>query len=484
MQDPYADSGYKNTSPNNPTRYAASYLFGYTRGENSVFYKALKEGITTGPTEYFGDTDYIGRLESTSKLAESNSNYLQKGWASIASGTDPAKIKKQYLTWDNFLFNIKPKNPDKKTLDDFRTILKPEDGYTFLSISPDYTTKNIESRLNLGKRSGGPGASGILTSYTEGKKDTFGNFLGPVDAINATAIYRSEINNLLPSDLINDIIPFRISIMDNNEPDKFFHIHLRAFIDDFSDGYKANWKKIEYMGRGEKFLKYGGFDRDISFSFTVAAQSKEELVPIYRKLNFLASSLSPFYSGKGYMGGNIAHVTLGDYLKNQPGVIESMEITVDKESPWEIAIDTAGNPLEDMPELPFIVKVSVKFTPIHNFRPQIQDLSFFGVAGDPNIKYGNQRYISTIAAAYNPLYYPISGSSFDPNNSAAPIDQQEFWTNLPEDQRNPFETLVEDDSTFYFNSQQSAQPGILQPPPTATPFSENVLFPQPSSPLQ
>jgi len=501
-RDPYGDPkskvNYGNTSPNNSISYAASSIYGYGQNENSVFYKALNRGIAT-PTEYFGDTDYLSRLEDTSYLVEGNSNYLQKGWASIASGTDPTEIKlnpsgipissKQYSTWDEFFFSIQPKNLEKKTLEDFRTRLKTQEGYTFLSLSPDYTTKNIETRLNLGKRSGGPGVSGRRIDYTIGKRDAFGNFLGPVDTINAFPIYRSKIDEQPSSDLINDIIPFKISILDNNDPNKLFHVHLRAFIDDFSDGYKASWKKIEYMGRGEKFFKYSGFDRDISFGFTVAAQSKEELIPIYKKLNFLASSLSPFYTDNGYMAGNISYITLGDYLINQPGIIESMNIDVEKESPWEIGIGIDGNRDPNAPRLPFIVKVKMKFTPIHSFRPEIQNIT--GMQTYSNItedtiypdssKFGTQRYISTIPSD-NPLYNKVSRTD-SPIADSSPIDQQEFWINLPEDQRNPFEILVGDESTFYYNTMQPSQPGIIQSPPTQTPFPENVIFPQPPNPV-
>ena len=68
------------------------------------------------------------------------------------------------------------------------------------------------------------------------------------------------------------------------------------------------------MGRAEKLYKYGGFDRDVSVSFTVVAQSKEELIPMYKKLNFLASSLSPTYTKSGYMAGNLSQMTIGGYL--------------------------------------------------------------------------------------------------------------------------------------------------------------------------
>ena len=64
---------------------------------------------------------------------------------------------------------------------------------------------------------------------------------------------------------------------------KKHYIHFRAIIDNMSDNYSAEWNDIKYMGRGEKFFKYEGFDRTISLGWTVAAQSKQELISYVSK---------------------------------------------------------------------------------------------------------------------------------------------------------------------------------------------------------
>jgi hypothetical protein len=426
MQDPYADSGYLNYGPGRPNIFSPNrmYNIGPDENGNSIF---IKSGYTVG--DYFGDPDYISKLSISSKLLEDNSLTLQPWDIKIAYSTDPTPVSlvngspissKKYSTWANFNFRIQPRTTGYETQEDFRKRLKPEseEGYTFLSISPSYIDKNIERRLGLGRKSGGPGAPGKRTDYSKGKLGPFNTYLGPLDTINALPIYRSDLSTQPSEDLINDIIPFKISILDNKDVSQFFHLHFRAFIDDFSDSYQSNWKKIEYMGRGEKFYKYGGFDRDLNIGFTVAAQSKEELIPIYRKLNFLVSTLAPFYTGNGYMAGNIAYITMGDYLTNQSGIINSISVDIDKESPWEIGIDTDGNRDPKIPRLPFMVKVKMKFTPIHQFRPEINQ---FGTTIDPKTLdidnmypdnrglFGNQRYISNIgkkegSKETNPLY--------------------------------------------------------------------------------
>ena len=151
------------------------------------------------------------------------------------------------------------------------------------------------------------------------------------------------------------------------------------------------------MGRGEKFYKYGGFERKMSLAFTVVAQSKDELNVMYDKLNFLASSLAPEYLDSltsGYMCGNMAYITLGDYINDQPGIITSLTFDIPEESPWEISREN------DLRQLPHMIKVNINFTPIHKFRPTKQtwanDFTQQG-EGKPNSTVladpGNQRYI-------------------------------------------------------------------------------------------
>ena len=104
-------------------------------------------------------------------------------------------------------------------------------------------------------------------------------------------------------------------------------------------------------GRGENFYKYGGFDRSISLSWTVMAQSREELLPMYRKLNYLASTLAPDYTKAGYMAGNLVTLTVGGYLHELTGIITGLNYSVPQESPWEINIGDQNNK-GDLKELP------------------------------------------------------------------------------------------------------------------------------------
>lgn len=172
-------------------------------------------------------------------------------------------------------------------------------------------------------------------------------------------------------------------------------VHFRAFLTNFADNHGATWNGQRYMGRGEEFFTYQGFNRDVSFQFKVVAQSKQEMLPLWQKLNYLASSLYPDYSNQGFMRGNLHKLTIGEYFYRTPGILKSMNISVDDNYPWEIKYsepETArsfettdftntttqgskdfinSNSDADMMELPQVLNVSCTFTPILNELPSL-----------------------------------------------------------------------------------------------------------------
>ena len=235
--------------------------------------------------------------------------------------------------------------------------------------APDYSVggrTNLEARVNLNN----PAAPGRnLTSYTAGTG------VNTYDKINAFPIYRSEI---IPTDYapkVNDLVKFRIAAIDNDNPLVNEYIHFRAFLGTVTDNYNADWDSVQYMGRGDKLYSYKGFGRSINLSWTIAAQSKKELIPMYQKLNFLASNLAPDYNSSGYMRGPLVNLTVGGYLYEVPGFITAMTLEMSEEYPWEVGIGLDGLGGEDrsVKELSQIIRVSgFNFTPIHRFIPRKQ----------------------------------------------------------------------------------------------------------------
>jgi hypothetical protein len=258
------------------------------------------------------------------------------------------------------------------------------------TFSSDYKTKNFETRVNLGN----PGLkSRDRSDYrnTDNSLSPTNPEKGALDKINAYPIYKSSGVDVskTQSGVLNDFVKFRIGIIQNDNPTQKVFIHFRALIDSFSDTYRSEWNSDRFMGRGENFYRYGGFDRSVSLSWTVAAQSKAELIPQYQKLNYLASTLAPDFSSTGYMRGNLVTLTIGGYLYEQPGILTNMTLDVPQESPWEIGLDSSA-----VKEMPHYVKVTgVNFIPIHEFVPRTQQNKYNGTDGWVS-SYGRERYIA------------------------------------------------------------------------------------------
>ena len=278
--------------------------------------------------------------------------------------------------------------------------------YNNISKTLSYRTQNIEKRVNLGS----PGKRGNKSSYVIGKRDENGKVIGPTDKLNALPLYKSE--GVLSNEITNDLVKFRIGVIDNDDPSKKTYIHFRAFIQGMNDSYSSKWSGTQFVGRGEELYRYGGFSRSISLSWTVVAQSKQELIPMYQKLNYLASTMAPDYSTKGYMRGNLVSLTIGGWLFEQVGFIEGISYDIPDDSPWEIAIgdgvDNSGSFNDSsVKEMPHRIEVSgFKFTPIQSFVPATQQNTYAGQ--DPNNpnqavyegvdgnfvqSYGKERYI-------------------------------------------------------------------------------------------
>ena len=291
-----------------------------------------------------------------------------------------------------------------------------------LTNAPNYILQNIETRVNLGDPGNRNGKN--LNSYVSGAFDA-GSPYGAAsqnsyDKINSLPIYStSTTTNINPDNVANDLVKFRIGVINNDSPSQKTYIHFRAFLNQISDAYTAEWNSTKYIGRGENFYNYTGFDRKFSLSWTVAAQSKVELIPMYKKLNYLASVCAPDYSANGYMRGNIVTLTVGGYLYEQPGIITGFNYEMNEDiSTWEIGItDNTDKSDDTVKELPHLIKVTgFNFIPIHNFVPRLQQVQYGGLdTNSPHIdnnQYGSERFIALSANSdsnksnYGNIYRP------------------------------------------------------------------------------
>ena len=227
------------------------------------------------------------------------------------------------------------------------------------SYSFDYNSPTIrrEKRVNLGDQ--GKISFDRSTYGNSSDKDTH-------DTINSLDIQDNE--QAAGNDKGRDFAKFYFEII---TPDKKQFLHFRAFIDSIDDSYNADWQGFKYVGRADSFYTYGGFERDINISFKIAAATRSEMKPLYRKMVLLASSTAPTYGGQGFMRGTLARLTVGSYFTQLPGVITSVKYSLIQDMPWELSMQSPEQGGDsDVQELPMGLQCSVSYKVIHDFAPQ------------------------------------------------------------------------------------------------------------------
>jgi len=171
-------------------------------------------------------------------------------------------------------------------------------------------------------------------------------------------------------------------------------IAFRATFDNIQDTHSPKWNAIKYMGRGDPLYTYDGYERSISFGFTVHIGSRDEMKASWRKLNYLASWTAPEYTSAGLIRGPVVRLNIGHLYRKMPGFISSLSYTFDNAGGvWETANlsqdknlkvksapnDANPNVLLSSPgvlQLPKTVQVSVGFTPFGVYRPEYNGVMY------------------------------------------------------------------------------------------------------------
>lgn len=190
-------------------------------------------------------------------------------------------------------------------------------------------------------------------------------YLTSVDQINSSDIRQTDFFN------DKDIIPFEFQIFDPSNGGQADYVYFRAYLNNLGDNYTGTWNTTKYVGRAENLYNYQGFDRSVTFSFKIAAHTREELRPLYRKLNYLIGTTAPSYNeNQTFMRGVYAKVTIGDYLVAVPGFFENISIDWSTLYPWEIGVNLAEQP-SPVPRVPHVLDVNMTYKPVHNFNPSL-----------------------------------------------------------------------------------------------------------------
>lgn len=145
----------------------------------------------------------------------------------------------------------------------------------------------------------------------------------------------------------DDLIAFYFYDMVNER-----HIPFRASITGINDSFQAEWTNYEYIGRADKLYNYKGFTRSLSFSFKVIANSIKELLPMWKRINYLCGLTMPADYTSVQSQNNLSQnqfivspfvlLTVGDMYKEQPIIINRVGLVIPDGASWETLNETYG----------------------------------------------------------------------------------------------------------------------------------------------
>lgn len=161
----------------------------------------------------------------------------------------------------------------------------------------------------------------------------------------------------------NQLYKFSLAMLNADNPSSKY-IYWNAYVNNFSDQISSEFATYKFVGQGYNNYRYSGMTRTINTQFKIVADNPSELLPIYNKLNNVVGNMAPNYNEAGYLRGNFFRLTFGDYLRNVPGIINSLSIAPMFEVGFEIARKADGTLDPDMKQLPKGLDVSLQFTPI------------------------------------------------------------------------------------------------------------------------
>lgn len=125
------------------------------------------------------------------------------------------------------------------------------------------------------------------------------------------------------------------------------YIPFRASIKGLSEIGNATWEELPFIGRADRVYSYGGFNRNANFTIQIVISSIAELVPTWQRINYMHTAIKPsnYTSAELVLSGNkvtdrfmippMFMLTLGDFYREQPILIQSVTVTVPDDASWE-----------------------------------------------------------------------------------------------------------------------------------------------------
>lgn len=174
-----------------------------------------------------------------------------------------------------------------------------------------------------------------------------------------------EYNKLLPIKGKRGTVPNELLMQTQADQSKdliFFYffdlinklyIPFRATLKQISDQHTPDLDTIPYLGRADRLYLYRGFTRDVGLSFEVYANSVTEMIPMWKRINYLVGLTRPAkYTGRAvttgiekgikttgkessFMYPPMITMRIGDLFVDQPCMISNCSVTIPQETNWE-----------------------------------------------------------------------------------------------------------------------------------------------------
>jgi hypothetical protein len=320
--------------------------------------------------------------------------------ASLHNSQTITRVKPGYPSspinaYSTIAYNRIPNRSDSRKYGDFRQKLEG-DTQTLKSLGvildspnkPSYYDKyNREAKYGWGDHGAVGADRSKPNTYAQPSSKFDGKSRGPLvpdanfrgDKINAIDIHSvsNQVWGPYPFD-VQDFIWFYFEDADQGKNMMPFRCTLKGMTDNFS----PTWDRINILGRPDGAYLYTAFEREISFTFTVAATSRSEMIPLWRKLNYLASYTMPDYNGNR-PSGPFMRISIGHMFRRTPGFITSLSYSIPDDASWDIAEDYLNNEFYQQPtsgqadnlepkKLPMVVEVSCGFKIVGDYRPEMK----------------------------------------------------------------------------------------------------------------
>ena len=217
------------------------------------------------------------------------------------------------------------------------------------------------------------------------------SFQGPIKGgLRSKNVNRANIQSI-ESDIgiDRDLVPFRFydAYNDNN-------ITFSAILSGITDTITPEYSDERYIGRPDSVYVYQGVTRALSFTFDVYPQTRQEMRPLWSKINYLVSLCYPnfeslqapgatsfgqagrseksgIYSPPQTMVSPIVELTIGDMYRNTPGFLSGVTMTVQDGTTWEFEDGVVNEKgiRENSMKLPHYVQIACEFTYIGKHIP-------------------------------------------------------------------------------------------------------------------